>query len=311
MTLRRLHAAAEQQGWVLSRAQLRTLGVDRWQVRRLLAAGVWRAHGLRTIGLTAAQLDEVALRHRAVWESGRVSALDGVSALQHAGLTGWHEPTVHISVPHGRSPIAVTGVSRHVVPIRGDLWEHGPDQVIAEDLPWVRSELAVLRAAQWAISDRAAALVIAMAVQQRLVATDLLARTLPQAGLYRRRKLIRTVVADVIDGAQALGELDFGAACRRHGLPPPARQVIRRGPHGRIYLDAGWPRVRLFVEIDGAHHQEPANVLADALRQNSVVVGGETVLRIPLLGLRIQEDAFMQQVVTAYRLRAAGVSRVS
>ena len=98
------------------------------------------------------------------------------------------------------------------------------------------------------------------------------------------------------DGARSLGELDFAVLCRRYGLPEPDRQVVRRGPWGRVYLDAGWDRPRLAVEIDGAGHRWGLAVSADNLRHNSVTLGGERVLRFDLLTMRLHEAEMMAQV---------------
>jgi very-short-patch-repair endonuclease len=50
------------------------------------------------------------------------------------------------------------------------------------------------------------------------------------------------------------------------------------------------------VEVDGIHHSWAQNVVGDALRQNSLAIAGDTVLRLPLLGLRLEPDAFFSQI---------------
>ena len=47
----------------------------------------------------------------------------------------------------------------------------------------------------------------------------------------------------------------------------------------------------------------------DALRQNEVALGGATVLRLPLLGMRVAADDFFEQVERA--LRAGGWRRAA
>lgn len=58
------------------------------------------------------------------------------------------------------------------------------------------------------------------------------------------------------------------------------------------------------VEVDGIHHTWAESVVGDALRQNALALGGDTVLRLPLLGLRLEPEAFYEQIDRA--LRAAG-----
>ncbi|WP_237700721.1 hypothetical protein [Janibacter sp. HTCC2649] len=50
------------------------------------------------------------------------------------------------------------------------------------------------------------------------------------------------------------------------------------------------------MEIDGGHHLLGLNPTDDALRSNEVALGSSRVLRIPLLGLRLEADRFMAQV---------------
>ena len=53
------------------------------------------------------------------------------------------------------------------------------------------------------------------------------------------------------------------------------------------------------VEVDGIHHAWTENVVPDALRQNALAIAGDTVLRLPLLGLRLEPDAFYTQIEEA------------
>ncbi|MCA1780653.1 MAG: endonuclease domain-containing protein [Intrasporangiaceae bacterium] len=106
---------------------------------------------------------------------------------------------------------------------------------------------------------------------------------------------------DLCEGVQSLGELDFALLCRSRGLPPPSRQVVRQLPSGRIYLDVAWEDLGLVVEIDGGHHALALHPVDDALRQNAVTIEGALVLRIPVLGLRLQPEDFLDQVEEAYR----------
>ena len=90
-----------------------------------------------------------------------------------------------------------------------------------------------------------------------------------------------------------------GASCVAAVCQPPARQVLRRDKNKRYYLDLSWPDYHLVVEIDGIHHTWAENVIDDALRQNSLAIAGDTVLRVPLLGLRLNPDEFFGQIEEA------------
>ncbi len=176
--------------------------------------------------------------------------------------------------------------------------------VFASGVPRSRPEWATIRAAQLARTDRTAALLVCLAVQQRLVSAARLLAAGQTVDRSPRRRLLDQVIRDVCDGMHSLGELDFARLCRQYGLPEPSRQVVRTLGSGRVYLDVGWEDVGLAVEVDGGQHTWALHPVDDALRQNEVVLGGDIVVRLPVLGLRLVPAAFMAQVVRAYRLAA-------
>jgi very-short-patch-repair endonuclease len=113
------------------------------------------------------------------------------------------------------------------------------------------------------------------------------------------------VALDASAGAHSIAELDFAALGRRAGLPEPTRQSVRvdsRG--GRRYLDVHYEEWRVHVEIDGAHHLEPASWWADMKRQNELWISGDRVLRFPAWAVRERPNEVIAQVRAA--LRAAG-----
>jgi hypothetical protein len=281
---------------VAHRADLRAAGVSSKDVSSEVAAGRWSRAGRHTVVIGPFRLDPEALLWRAVWESGSGAVLDGVSALCAAGLKGFTPDRIDVSIPANNRRHRVEGVRLHR---RRDV---GP--VIDAGLPRLRPEVATIRAALWARSDRQAALIICLAVQQRLVLPERLLSAWQE--LQRKpRPLVGIVIRDVCDGMHSLGELDFARYCRDHGLPEPSRQTVRTLPGGRVYLDVAWEEIGLVVEIDGGHHALALSPVDDALRQNSVVLSGERVLRIPVLGLRLIPGAFMAQVVAGHRLLGA------
>jgi very-short-patch-repair endonuclease len=287
-------AAAVAYGGVISRTLLRALGVDHRAIAREVAAGRWRLLGAQTVATHLGPLPVEAYRWRAVWEVGPgMPALDGVTALQSLGLTGYEDERQHVSVAHGWRPQKVDGIRlHHVRRVEGEIVATGGP-------PCVRAEVAALRAAHWARTDRQAALVLCLIMQQRLTTGPRLLAASRVVRGRRRRRLVRLLVRDIVDGAQSLGELDFARLCREKGLPEPSRQIVRRGPRGRIYLDVGWPELGVAVEIDGSQHRMALAVMEDNLRANEVVIGGETVLRIDLVGLRLEAPRFLDQVARA------------
>ncbi|HLS45095.1 MAG TPA: hypothetical protein VK045_06650 [Ornithinicoccus sp.] len=291
-------------GGLVHRADLRRLGISRHDVRHEVDGGRWTRTGRHTVLIASPVPDLVhpssprwptprpatwpAVAAWAVWESGSGAVLDGTSALRLAGLTHFDDDSVHVAVPRGSRAIRLPGVRlrrpRLVSPAPG------------AGLRRTTTEAAVINAAQWAVSDRQAALIIAMAVQQRITSGRRLLHEWERRGRVRRRQLIDVVLRDVAGGAQALGELDFARLCRQHGLPTPSRQVVCNGPRGRIYLDVWWESLGVGAEIDGAQHGWGLNRVDDALRDNELMLADGLTLRIPVLGLRVAPAQFMSQV---------------
>jgi very-short-patch-repair endonuclease len=281
---------------VMSRAELNAHGWDRDAVARQVAAGRWALHGEQTVALHTWSLSLSADRWRAVWEvAPRVAALDGVTALQVAGLQHFDEELLHLSVVHNANVKQPDGVRVHKVIRRTE------GEVLHPGVPRTRPAVAAVRAAHWARSNRQAALVLVMPVQQRLVTGQQLVAAVALIRGRNRRAFIRDVAHDINDGAQSLGELDFAKLCRRRGLPEPARQAVRTLPGGRAYLDVFWDGTGLVVEIDGFQHQWGVAATDDQFRQNALVISGDRVLRMTLMGLRLEPERFMDQVCEAHR----------
>ena len=296
----RVAELANAQDGVVSRRQLYAAGLTRWQITAELRAARWRAHGRQAIAVHTGELTGRAPYWRAVMETGPRAAVDGVSALCLAGLQGWETDAIRISVPRGaRVPRLRDAVVRQTRRWRAE-------DVVPVGVPRVRADVAAIHAALWAGSDRQAATLLAMTVQQRLATAEAVGAALLQVRRDKRRRLLETVVLDLLGGAHSMGEIDFARECRRRGLPPPSRQVVRKAATGKVYLDVRWDDLRVVVEVDGAQHLLVEQHIPDALRQNRVALAGDTVLRLPVLGLRVAPDEFFAQIVAA--LTAAGWS---
>ncbi|MBS2939278.1 hypothetical protein KDN32_16165 [Nocardioides sp. J2M5] len=297
-TLEGVAALAAKQGGVVSRAQAYAAGMTRGEVRAQLRARRWQRVWSRALCLHTGPVSELGRHWAAVFEGGDRAMLDGESSLVASGLTGY-DTTVHrVSVPRGVKPLRGAGLDVR----RTRRWS--ADDRAPSGVPRTRVPVAAVRAAMWACTDRQAALLLTMPVQQGLTTADHLGCALLAVRRDRRRGLMHDVVNDLLGGVRSLGEFDVARECRRRGLPEPDRQVVRRGRGGRYYLDVCWDAFHLVVEIDGIHHSWATSVVPDALRQNEVVLRDARVLRLPLLGLRVAADDFFDQVERG--LRAGG-----
>jgi very-short-patch-repair endonuclease len=288
---------AEDQCGVLSRRQVYALGISRWQVRAQVEARRWRRTGRQTVATRTGALSVEQRRWVAVLETCPSAALAGVTALQAAGLSSITEDVLHVIAPKSSRPRRAPGVHVH------ESRRFREVDVLTNGVRRVRVPVAVVQAALWAVSDRQAALFVVTSVQQRLVRVADVAEALTTVRRHKRRRLLLQLVADIADGAQSLGELDLTAALRRRGLPPPTRQVVRQLSGGRVYLDAEWEQYRLRLEIDGAQHEEVEGRLDDACRDLELAADGGGPVRVPLLALRLDEDAVLVRLEAVLRAR--------
>jgi hypothetical protein len=279
-----LDALLAQQAGVLTRAQaLPSIGKHAWDWR--LERGVWQRL-LPGVAVThSGGLSEEQRRWAAVLYAGKDAALAGRSALAALGMRFGRDPVgvqdIDVVVPLERRPLDAAlpdkgrvRIHRLKDPMRWNTTRRG--------LPVVRAEASVLHAAAWAASERDAEWVLAAAVQQGRTTVPLVRGALAQMPELTRRALLREVLDDVELGAHAASELLFLRFLRAYGLPLPDELQLKVRVGATYYLDARYPRQRLTVEIDGAHHRDVERWDADALRTLRVVAHrpGEQLVRI-------------------------------
>lgn len=290
--------AAAQDG-VVSRRQLYAAGMSRGEVLAELRALRWQSVGRHVVCTTTGPLTEAMQLRAAQLSGGPRAMLDGATALIAGGLSGFSTDVHRVSVPRGARVFRQQGID-----VRQTRRWSAEDRAAGSGVPRTRPAVAAVRAAIWAVSDRQAALLLTMTVQQGLARAEDIALEVLRIRRAPRLGHLRVVVSDLVGGAQSLSELDFASECRSRGLPEPQRQVVRRGRGGRYYLDVCWEEWGVVVEIDGIQHVSADAVVPDALRHNEVTLQHSVVLRLPVLGLRVAPDDFFAQVERA--LRQAG-----
>jgi len=293
-------AVAARQAGMLSRAQLRALGVDRHQVRNQVAAGRWVHRTQLVVSTTTGQLTWAQRAWMGVLHAGPGSAVGGLSAAKIQGLRNWERPEVSVLVPADSDVPASDGLD--FVRTRRDI---GAMRLPGTTAPVCRLEPSVLLFAAYTGSSRTACGVLAAVVQQRLTTPDALWEWVERMRPLRRARLFRSTLGDIAGGAQSLAEIDVGRLCRRFGLPAPDRQVRRRDASGVLrFTDCEWRltdgRV-VILEVDGAFHLEVEHWVADISRERGLVLEGAVVLRCTTLELRRDPRGVVRD------LRAAGI----
>jgi len=297
-----VEALASQQESVISRSQLYRLELSRGEVRAQVKARRWQRIGTHCVAVHNGPLTVEARYWVALLEGGPRALIDGESSLVLGGLEHYAAVRIRVSVPRG-ARVRHRGSSLDVRQTRRLCAE---DRAPGSGVPRTRNEVAAIRAALWARSDRQAALLLTMTVQQGLAPVEALSAEAIRIRRDRRRGLVHEVLLDLAGGVRSLGELDVVRGCRERGLPEPDSQVLRRTQQGSFFLDFRWGRWRVVVEVDGIQHSWAQQIVGDALRHNTIAIAGDTVLRLPVLGLRVCPDEFFDQIRAA--LHAAGWS---
>lgn len=288
--------AAEQEG-VATWRQLYAAGVPRWLVRRELRVGRWQRASSQVLTVHNGPIPPAAARWVAVLELGPRAALAGVTALQAAGVGALTDELVHVIVPRGAQRRPLRGVKRH----ESRRWR--AEDIVSDGIPRSRPAVAAVHAGLWARTEREAVYLVTLAVQQRTCTAEEVARVVGEVRRSRWRRALVELAGDLVGGVRSLGELDVARAMRERGLPEPARQVLRRRPSGREYLDADFPAYRVSLEVDGAQHDLPEARLSDLLRDIGLAVDDRTVVRIPLVAWRLDREAVLDALEELFTSR--------
>lgn len=295
---------AEAQGGLITRAQLRALGVQRWTVTHRIATERWQPVTASVIATTTGHLTREQWMWVGVLHAGTGSMLGGLTAAEVAGLRNWPREEITVLVPYASDvPAPVDGIrfvrSRRALPAMRQR-DASP--------PRCRLEPAILLFAAADRSERTAQGVLAAAVQQQLTTPATLREWVDRLRPLRRAALFRRALDEIAGGAQSLAELDIKRLCREHGLVAPRRQVRRRDADGRLrYTDCEWtlPDGRVLVlEVDGAFHMEVEHWEDDLARQRGLAGTDRIIVRCTSRELRDERPRLARD------LRALGVPRL-
>ena len=277
-----LRELARAQRGVVRRAQLRELGITSHHVAAQVRAQRWRRIGPRVVVLSTGVLTRSQSRAVALAHAGCGSALAGLTGLEELGLAGWPRDRAHVLVAHGRLPPPLEGVVLHQT---RTMRAH---DLLADRWPaCTTAARAAVDAASWERHPRTASGLVLAVVQQRLASRSEILEVLERAGPVRHRALLQAVLVE--EGADSQAEVDVVQILRSIGLGDVRRQVEVDTPEGRCFVDivVRLPDGRLLaLEIDGPHHDDPAQREADAAKDAALVAAGYQVLHIPVRLLR-------------------------
>lgn len=280
------------QDGVVTRAQLRACGFDRWAVRNRIASGRWQPRGNRVVVLHNGPSSARQRWWIGVLHGGTSAVLAGRSAATSYGLSRMDDGKTHVLVPQRSNVPPLPGVRVHES-------AHAVEMACAGGLPRQPLAESLVSAATWAPRADVAAGLLASGVQRRAVGADDLRRALGRAGPVRHARLLRQVIADIAGGAESFAEIDAVRLARRAGIPRPRQQSLRVVGGRRRYLDVDFGTWAM--EIDGAAHENSDQFAADLLRHDDLVLAGERILRFAALTVRLQPDAVVDRMKAAHR----------
>lgn len=263
-----------------------------WRVRM----GIWKTYGdvvvMHNGPLTDAQKAWVA-----VLRCGEGAVLAATTALCASGVRVTAPAVLHILLPFHRRVPGVPGVALRRSRVLGPL-----DVDSQRQPPRLRIPRAAIDAATLLTAPDDVRAVLCAPVQQRRAQTPELRSAALRLGPLVGRSLVLRTLDELELGATGVHEQRFTRIVRRHGLPEPTRQVLRKRRDGRAYLDVLWEQYGLHVEIDGLAHLAVGQWADDLDRANELEIAKrECRLRFPGFVLLEREAHVVDQLKRALR----------
>lgn len=286
----RWRRVAAGQAGLLTRAQLRGLGFDRWAVGHRIAAERWAELSPTVVGTTTGVLTREQLMWLGVLHAGREGLVGDLTAAEVHGLRNWRRDDVTVLVRRGLDVgEPLPGIrfveTRRPLRILRDPRRH---------LPVARIEPAVLRFAAYQRSTRTAEGVVAAVVQQQLSSPEAMLKWVDRMQPLRWAMRFKRALGEIAGGAQSVAEIDVRRMCRSFGIAAPRRQTKRRDSTGRIrFTDCEWCLAdgRIVVlEVDGGFHMEVEHWEDDLARQRALTSPDRIVVRCAARELRDEPD---------------------
>jgi hypothetical protein len=289
-----LRKVVDGQAGVVSRSQLRDLGVARSFVRAELRARRWRRVYPGVIATFTGPLPDLARVWAAVLYAGdaAVACLDTAAWLWE--LRSDLPLAITVCVPHGcRTIPSRSGV--RILQSRRLAERTHPSRMP----PCTTIEDTVLDLVYVARSEHRVIDLVLLACQRRLTTPDRLAARAAVRHRLRWRWLLEGLVHEVSEGVTSPLERYYARNVERaHGLPRGERNRGEGPPGQRRYRDVHYRRWELVVELDGAAAHPKDRRELDDLRDNEVVERGERTLRYGWRSVTGLSCEVAQQVAT-------------
>lgn len=283
-----LYRIAHAQDGLFSRTQAAACGYSPYQVRRRLAAGVWR-QALGSVLVLPGVTITTAVRDRAALMAINGSVLAGPAAARRWGMRMPDQRPCVLVRPSNHPRI------RGVIVIRDRLAPD--DRRDVGGLPVTSAGRTLVDCARL-LSDDAAVDLIDRALREGTVSFDeLCARVRERVGRSGTPRLVR-LIKIMGSGARSQAERRAMALLRRSRIGGWLANAPIYDAAGLIGVgDIVFEAYRLVLEIDGwAYHSAREDFERDRARQNRLVAAGWTVLRFTWRDLTQRPDHVVRTV---------------
>jgi hypothetical protein len=275
---RRITAIAARQVGLITRTQLLGVGLHPEAIRRLVQSGRFESvqDGLYRIAGYPPSWDQRLMA--ALLLGGRGAMISFEAAGMHWKLESVHTTTPHVTVVHAqKTRILDATVHRTRLVAPGDVVRRGPLRVTS---PW----RTVIDLAGVMPPDGLEDL-LDDALRRRLVTVNGLVHRLDvrgRRGVRGVRRLAQLLAERTLQRKKASTlQNRVRRGIERAGLPTPDEEVDVYDRSGRFIgrVDFCYPAKRVFIEVDGSHHETKKQHEDDLVRQNALVRAGWRPLR--------------------------------
>lgn len=296
VTLNSVMRLLEAQAGIAHVEQLRAVGLGWDDITREVGSGTWHRLGKRLITTTEA-LSQEQREWAGIAGAGRKAALCGLSAAAHHGLKDMDDGKIHVIVPRGaRPPVLPLPVRIHM----SRRLDPNNDLDPAMAMPMTRPARSVVDAATWSSSPRRCCAILVAAIRQRICTAKELIAEVTRNGPLRYRRIMMTVLHDVVGGPVALATVDLPRLARQHGLPRPRGITVRTDDDGRRrFLDAEFTSRRgksWLVQVDAAAEMIVGDYWTDGAPPDDLVLTDQSMLYFPSVDLYLNEIAVVSRL---------------
>jgi very-short-patch-repair endonuclease len=282
---------------VVARSQASELGISASGLRhRLRPGGPWQRL-LPGIYLTITgkptweQLETAALLH-----AGDDSVITGPAALRNYRIRAHGSRVIDVLVPAPRRAVSGGFVAVHRTRRMPQQW------TVDGFLRFAPAERAVADTVRELADLADARAVVAGAVQRHQCTIEQLLAELT-AGPHRGSALLRSVLAEVIDGVRSVPEGSLRRLIRASELPQPLfNPTLLVGGDFLARPDAWWPEFGVAVEVDSREwHLSPADWEQTMARDRRMAAAGIIVLHVSPRQLREHPEQVLAEIEAALR----------